>query len=77
MQPWENQRGTDGHHLRRGLDARRRGIFLDCALLLDGPYRFLVSRLMVRRAGPGRADVFDLLRGAAHGTCRSGPGKWT
>ena len=36
MQPWENQRGTDGHHLRRWLDARRRGIFLDCALLLDG-----------------------------------------
>ena len=42
-------------------------------LLLDSPHRFLVPRLMVRRAGPGHADVFDLLRGAAHGPCRHGP----
>ena len=37
---------------------------MDRTLLLDSPHRFLVPRLMVRRAGPGHADVFDLfLRG--------------
>ena len=58
MQPWKISVGIDGHPLRRGLDARRPGIFMDRTLLLDSPHRFLVSRLMVRRAGPGRADVF-------------------
>ena len=53
MQPWKISVGIDGHPLRRGLDARRRGIFMACALLLDGPHRLLAPRLMVRRAGPG------------------------
>ena len=76
MQPWKISVGLTAIICAGGLMLAGEGFSWIAALLLDGPHRFLVARLMVRRAGPGHADVFDLLRGAAHGTWPTWAGKW-
>ena len=73
MQPWKISVGLTAILCAVGLMLAGQGFSWIATLLLDSPHRFLVSRLMVRRAGPGRADVFALLRCAAHGPCRHGP----
>ena len=67
MQPWKISVGLTAIICAVGLMLAGEGFSWVRALLLDRPHRFLVPRLMVRRAGPGDADVFDLLRCAAHG----------
>ena len=73
MQPWKISVGLTAILCAVGLMLAGQGFSWIGPLLLDSPHRFLVPRLMVRRAGPGHADVFDLLRCAAPGPCRHGP----
>ena len=73
MQPWKISVGLTAILCAVGLMLAGQGFSW------IGPYFWIVltdfwfPHLMVRRAGPGHADVFALLRCAAHGPCRHGP----
>ena len=73
MQPWKISVGLTAIICAGGLMLAGEGFSWIAPYFWMVLTDFWYPRLMVRRAGPGRADVFDLLRGAAHGTCRHGP----